>query len=69
MSQTTSLIDLKSLNRDQLQKQCAEWGLPRFRADQIFQWLYQKQIHSVEEMTNLSKQLREELTEKVFINL
>lgn len=64
---TSPLIDLKSLNRDQLQQQCTDWGLPRFRADQIFQWLYQKQIHSVAEMTNLSKQLRTELEEKVYI--
>ncbi|WP_243544796.1 23S rRNA (adenine(2503)-C(2))-methyltransferase RlmN [Pseudodesulfovibrio tunisiensis] len=33
----------------------------RFRAEQIWQWLWQKRVRSVEAMTNLSKPLRERL--------
>ena len=44
-----------------------ELGLPRFRAQQIWQWLWQKRVRSVEEMTNLSKPLRDELAPKVSI--
>jgi len=38
-------------------------GEPSFRAKQIHQWLWQKGARSFEEMTNLSKSLREKLAE------
>ena len=59
-------IDLKSLSRTQLEQLCSEMGLPAYRGKQIFQWLYQKRASSFSEMTNLSKDLREEL-EKRFV--
>jgi 23S rRNA (adenine2503-C2)-methyltransferase len=34
-------------------------GLPGFTARQLADWLYQKEIQSIEEMTNLSKKARE----------
>ncbi|MCT8139777.1 23S rRNA (adenine(2503)-C(2))-methyltransferase RlmN [Anaerobacillus sp. CMMVII] len=34
---------------------------PKFRAGQIFDWLYKKRVTSFEEMTNLSKDLRDKL--------
>ncbi|MFN7250892.1 MAG: 23S rRNA (adenine(2503)-C(2))-methyltransferase RlmN [Anaerobacillus sp.] len=34
---------------------------PKFRAGQIFDWLYKKRVISFEEMTNLSKDLRDKL--------
>lgn len=37
------------------------WGLPRYRADQICQWIYQKKVFDVHAMTNLSKELRQKL--------
>src|ERR1700744_4676159 len=33
-----------------------------FHAGQIFQWLYEKKVGSFDEMTNLSKALREKLS-------
>ena len=39
-------------------------GLPRFAAGQIAQWIYQKGATSIDEMTNLSKQGREQLKER-----
>lgn len=70
MSNTSTLqkTDLKSLTKDELLAFCKELGLPRFRADQIFQWLYQKGASSFEEMTNLSKDLRSKLEEVATIN-
>lgn len=41
-----------------------EMGLPKFTAGQLADWLYKKQINSVEEMSNLSKKTRELLAEK-----
>jgi 23S rRNA (adenine2503-C2)-methyltransferase len=37
-------------------------GLPAFAAKQIADWLYKKEISSIEEMTNLSKKAREQLS-------
>ena len=37
-------------------------GLPGFAAKQITDWLYKKEIQSIEEMTNLSKKTREILS-------
>ena len=33
----------------------------KFRAKQIFEWLYQKRVDSIDDMTNLSKDLRQVL--------
>ena len=35
-----------------------ELGMPAFTAKQITQWLYEKHVSTIEEMTNLSKQNR-----------
>ena len=40
-----------------------ELGQQKFRAKQVYEWLWQKQAHSFEAMTNLSKDLRLKLTE------
>ena len=36
-----------------------EQGEKPFRATQIFEWLYEKRVTSFDEMSNLSKELRE----------
>lgn len=38
-----------------------ENGEPAFRADQIFDWLYVKRVTDVNQMSNLSKALREKI--------
>ena len=35
-------LDVKSLTKEELLAYCAKRGWPRFRANQLFQWLYQK---------------------------
>ena len=42
-----------------------ELGEPAYRAGQICQWIWQKRADSPEDMTNLSKQLRDKLAEKL----
>lgn len=42
-----------------------ELGEPAYRAGQICQWIWQKRADSPDEMTNLSKPLREKLAEKL----
>ncbi len=51
----------KTLN--QLQEIVAEFGLPKFTARQIAGWLYKKDVESIDEMTNLSKKAREQLSQ------
>jgi len=43
----------------ELQTFCKTHGLPSFNAKQICEWLYKKQISSIDEMTNLSLKTRE----------
>ena len=61
-------IDIKSMNINELEDLLKELGEPKFRAKQIFDWLHAKQVDSFEEMTNLSKGLREKLSETASIN-
>ena len=61
-------IDIKSMNINELENLLKDLGEPKFRAKQIFDWLHAKQVDSFEEMTNLSKGLREKLAETASIN-
>ena len=61
-------IDIKSMNVNELEDLLKDLGEPKFRAKQIFDWLHAKQVDSFEEMTNLSKGLREKLAETASIN-
>jgi len=50
-------------NVTELQDVLVPLGLPKFRAKQIAQWMYEKGAMSFDEMTNLSKDLRAKLSE------
>ena len=54
------MTDLKSMTRAELDAYVAELGEPKFRAKQVFQWLH-RGVEQFDEMTNLSKALRERL--------
>ena len=53
--------DLRSMSLSQLEEEITSLGEPKFKAKQIFSWLHQHQVSSVDEMTNISKKLRENL--------
>lgn len=53
-----------SLRLEELRVWLAENGEKPFRAEQVFDWLYKKRVASFEEMSNLSKGLREKLDEQ-----
>ena len=53
--------ELSSMYMDELTEYVNENGWPAFRAKQIFEWLHKKHVTSAADMTNLSKQMREEL--------
>ena len=49
--------------KEQLAEALKEYNIPRFRADQIIQWMYQRGAVSFHAMDNLSKPLRAQLAE------
>lgn len=51
-----------SLRLDELKEWLEANGEKAFRATQIYEWLYEKRVKSFEEMSNLSKSLRDKLT-------
>ncbi len=53
--------DLCSMRFEELQTQLLACGAKKFTASQVFAWLHQKQVTSPDEMTNISKELREKL--------
>ena len=53
--------DIKSGTLEELPQAMRDLGEPAFRGRQIFTWLHQRGAVSFEEMTNLSKPLREKL--------
>ena len=61
MNTISSKIDIKDLSRQQLGDWLTERGIRPFRAAQIFQWIYQRQVDGFDPMTNLGKTLRAEL--------
>ena len=54
------MTDIKSMTQEELTAWLKELGEPAFRAKQIFRWLY-RGVRSFDEMTDLSKALREKL--------
>ena len=56
--------DIKSLTLEELTEAIRQMGDKPFRAKQIYQWLHQKLVTDFDEMSNLSKALREKLKEQ-----
>ena len=62
----TQKTDLVSLFPEELQTILAERGVPKYRAGQIYAWLY-RGVKSFDEMTDLPLALRQALDELFFI--
>ena len=58
VSSGTARADLAELERSALDEALAQLGHPRFRARQIFGWIYRRGVTDVEAMANLPHQLR-----------
>ncbi len=54
-------VELLGLDRPRLAAFFEDLGERRFRARQVMQWLHQRQVYSFDEMTDLSKALRQRL--------
>lgn len=56
--------DIKSLYLPELEQEICRMGGKAFRAKQIYQWLHEKLVTDFEQMSNLSKEFREQLKEQ-----
>ncbi|MGD6775422.1 MULTISPECIES: 23S rRNA (adenine(2503)-C(2))-methyltransferase RlmN [Bacillaceae] len=61
--EATRKPSIYSLQLHELEEWLLSIGEKKFRTTQIFEWLYQKRVTSFEEMSNLSKSLRDKLEE------
>lgn len=53
--------DIKSFSLEELELEIVSLGDKSFRAKQIYQWLHTKHVDNFDEMTNISKDLKEKL--------
>ncbi|MDR1877153.1 MAG: 23S rRNA (adenine(2503)-C(2))-methyltransferase RlmN [Flavobacteriaceae bacterium] len=60
--------DIRALSLNELEAYFSSIGEKPFRAKQVYEWLWNKNAHSLSEMTSLSKSLREKLEEDFAIN-
>ncbi|MGK0335223.1 MAG: 23S rRNA (adenine2503-C2)-methyltransferase, partial [Paraglaciecola sp.] len=63
MDASTTLTDIRTLSLEELTSQLILTGEKKFRAQQVYQWLWEKGARSFDDMTNLSLELRDELKE------
>jgi 23S rRNA (adenine2503-C2)-methyltransferase len=60
--------DIRALTKEQLRDFFVAQGDQSFRGNQVYEWLWQKSVHSFEGMTNLTKETRAMLQENFVIN-
>ena len=60
-------IDIKSMNLPEMIVFMEGLGEKAFRAKQIYQWIHEKRVDSFEEMSNISKKLKETLEEQAYL--
>ena len=61
------VIDALSLDYSEWKKLIEEMGYPRFRADQICQWIYSHKVLDYNGMSNVPKDLRAKLNENILM--
>lgn len=62
MEDVTNKTPLLGMTLTELKTLAKSLGMPAFTGGQIAQWIYQKHVQSIDEMTNLSKKNRELLS-------
>ena len=63
----TAPVNLAALSKRELQAWTAQWGWSRYRAAQLWEWLYRRRVVSFESMTNLSVGMRAELAQRACV--
>jgi 23S rRNA (adenine2503-C2)-methyltransferase len=59
--------NLRHIELHEIEALLQQWGEPKFRAKQVYEWLWKKFAGSIDDMTNLPKQLREKLSAEYYI--
>ncbi len=59
--------NLREITLPELEVMLVAAGEPKFRAKQVHDWVWQKHAADINDMTNLSKALREKLSQEYFI--
>lgn len=57
------MIDIKSLTLEEMEEAVVQLGEKAFRGRQMYEWIHVKLARSIEDMTNLSKELRRKCEE------
>ena len=65
--QTTAAVSIVELEKSTLEQLLADMGIARFRARQLFGWIYQRGVVSFDAMTNLPRDLRERMASEFFV--
>ena len=68
MSISTSTSSLLGLSKEDLENYFKEHGEKPYRAKQVLEWLYKQRVDSIEDMSNLSAPMRENLNANFHIN-
>jgi 23S rRNA (adenine2503-C2)-methyltransferase len=68
MIRRVDAISLLDLSKDQLAALLAGWGEPRYRAAQLWEWLYRRRAVDPAQMTNLPRALRQRLAAETRID-
>lgn len=60
--------NIYGLTMEEMEKYFISLGSKKFHADQLFSWLYEKRIDSYDSITNIKKELLEEVSKKYSID-
>jgi len=60
--------DIRALTKEQLRTFFSDNGDKAFRGDQVYEWLWKRNAHSFDDMTNISKETRQMLDDNFVIN-
>ena len=62
-------MNLYGLTRQELEQYFVRIGEKKFKATQVFEWLYQHRVNSMEEFSNIKKEIREQLQKDFSLEL
>jgi 23S rRNA (adenine2503-C2)-methyltransferase len=68
MTHTAAKRDIRSFNSEEINNIIESLGEKKFRAKQIYDWIWTQGVTSFDAMTNLSVLLREKLKESYYFN-
>jgi len=62
-------MNIYNYTREMLEEYFLSIGEKNFKALQVFEWIYQKRVVSIDEMSNIKKEIREKLKEDFSLDL